>query len=1001
MADDTSETETGLEDSEATKAQLAVMKAQLAEFSTKFEAAFSATMEKLQSSMICRLAKNKEPRRECVLGPHYSLGMPPAINEVLENSLVDTSCLTGGASWSSWNTNSKQPGSWPKSTPEWKKWVPRMEHFFGCSWKKFGIYDSIKTSEQEIYMDRPLLAAALCFWSSATNTMDLPLGPMSPTLLDMAAIFGFRPNGEEICALADLPSSFHASLKPKVNKDDKKAKQKADAKARKLLNYSTFYAEHAIAEDVSTVERHEPTQHEHAAFLLYWLCKYVFCTKSNKCLFEFAGIAEALSLGKPLALGPFVLAYLYHTLRNVVTNDMTLDVGGPLWMFQVWVQTYFRQLRPSHPFDSTVILGRQIISLGPHAHSVVECFAFFLSKKSMTKEEFAICYSRDYPSCLALNITRPWERSLDLSVLLPWGSILISRDINYGLKGTLGRPGVEVYLPNFVARQLGFIQSCPAFFLMSRNRFSSWRGGFTDTAHCSAVTLYYQTQFGNFERSGLSAREPDHRATPTFQTWWSTFIKKKFGEDLRTTERIALYGFPGLFTNKGNGKKKPPVAKSKSKEMSKEEQTSKKRGLKSGRALPTKKVKKSPDVVESSVTNLADIMVSEDIIFEGDMDNSQNALAENHITSGAEDAAETSDASNNNTGSADSEGSPDKAQSENFEHERDGRIDHSSHPPESSMVEIDMDDLGENQLPNIDQLLANSANLAKDAEDISVLGREALPNHQTLVPVRGTQSSSTLELVLLNPTELNPSMSGMLTSPLTERMPRNDQAIICAPSSAEPVDQTTGDLGMELLQFLDTLDNNASPMEEKLETTETKKALESVRQFLGCDTRAVTEASFLAFKEAVEVLISANHLSQVEAYEVHALLSRANFSLSPYLEAQKEFETGEKSMSEYKDIRQSTDLGQLHKLKTSLDEGRQKVRDLKKQLVEAEEQVKITSASIRTIVPQQDLTRYSLILSSVKSYNKKKCILKRKVDQGMEDLEKVKEVLRSLLPSDK
>ncbi|PRQ21476.1 hypothetical protein RchiOBHm_Chr7g0239621 [Rosa chinensis] len=169
--------------------------------------------------------------------------------------------------------------------------------------------------------------------------------------------------------------------------------------------------------------------------------------------------------------------------------------------------------------------------------------------------------------------------------------------------------------------------------------------------------------------------------------------------------------------------------------MSKEEKTSKKRGSKSGRALPTKKVKKSPDVVESSVTNPADIMVSEDIIFEGDMDNSQNALAENHITSGAEDAAETSDASNNNTGSADSEGSPDEAQSENFEHERDGRIDHSSHPPESPMVEIDMDDLGENQLPNIDQPLANSANLAKDAEDIGVLDREALPNHQTLVPV--------------------------------------------------------------------------------------------------------------------------------------------------------------------------------------------------------------------------------------------------------------------------
>ncbi|PRQ50299.1 hypothetical protein RchiOBHm_Chr2g0131661 [Rosa chinensis] len=155
---------------------------------------------------------------------------------------------------------------------------------------------------------------------------------------------------------------------------------------------------------------------------------------------------------------------------------------------------------------------------------------------------------------------------------------------------------------------------------MSRNHFSSWRGGFTDTTHCSAITLHYHTQFGKFERFDMSARKPEHRSTPTFQAWWSTFIKKKLREDLRTTECIALYVFPGLFAKKGNGKKKAPVANSKSKELSKEEQTSKKRGSKSGRALPTKKVKKSPDVVESSVTNPTDVMVSEDIIFEDDMD---------------------------------------------------------------------------------------------------------------------------------------------------------------------------------------------------------------------------------------------------------------------------------------------------------------------------------------------------------------------------------------------
>ncbi|PRQ56401.1 hypothetical protein RchiOBHm_Chr1g0335981 [Rosa chinensis] len=231
-------------------------------------------------------------------------------------------------------------------------------------------------------------------------------------------------------------------------------------------------------------------------------------------------------------------------------------------------------------------------------------------------------------------------------------------------------------------------------------------------------------------------------------------------------------------------------------------------------------------------------------------------------------------------------------------------------------------------------------------------------------------------------------------------MCQSEQAIVCAPSSAELVDHTAGDLGLDLLQFLNTLDNTTSPEEEKLETAETKKALETVIQFLGCDVRTVTEASFLSFKEAVEVLISAKHFSQVEAYEVHARLAVVNFSLSPCLEAQKEFEAGEKLKSEYDDIRQSTDLGQLQKLKTSLDEGRQKVLDLRKQLAEAEKQVKVTSAAIRTIVPQQDLTKYSLILSSVKSYNKKRGILKRKVDQGMQDLEDVKEALRSLLPTD-
>ncbi|PRQ50423.1 hypothetical protein RchiOBHm_Chr2g0133021 [Rosa chinensis] len=167
MADDASELKARSEGSDA-------IKTKSADFATKFMKAYDDSKNTLQSSVVCWLMKNNKPQGECILGPHYGAGMPSAVKEVIESSLVDTSCLAHGARWSTWSIELKLPQVWPKLTPEWTKWVPRMEHFFGQEWKKYGIYDSIKMTEQEIQMDRSLLAASLCFWSSATNTINLP-----------------------------------------------------------------------------------------------------------------------------------------------------------------------------------------------------------------------------------------------------------------------------------------------------------------------------------------------------------------------------------------------------------------------------------------------------------------------------------------------------------------------------------------------------------------------------------------------------------------------------------------------------------------------------------------------------------------------------------------------------------------------------------------------------------------------------------------------------------
>ncbi|CAL8089041.1 unnamed protein product [Prunus armeniaca] len=95
----------------------------------------------------------------CILGPSVEGGMPERLAVHLRDNL-------------DWNVARPQP-QWPTSTPDWEKCLPRMKHFFGQQWKDQGIYHLIKLFDRPLVMDRLLLAAALCFWSSATNTMNL------------------------------------------------------------------------------------------------------------------------------------------------------------------------------------------------------------------------------------------------------------------------------------------------------------------------------------------------------------------------------------------------------------------------------------------------------------------------------------------------------------------------------------------------------------------------------------------------------------------------------------------------------------------------------------------------------------------------------------------------------------------------------------------------------------------------------------------------------------
>ncbi|KAM1113613.1 hypothetical protein ACFX2B_045714 [Malus domestica] len=84
-----------------------------------------------------------------------------------------------------------------------------MEKIFGEQWKALGIYDAIRLSSMEFFVDKELSMAASSFWCLATNTMVLPLGPMCPTILDITAILRTSPFGISIDAtLSRYPSTI-------------------------------------------------------------------------------------------------------------------------------------------------------------------------------------------------------------------------------------------------------------------------------------------------------------------------------------------------------------------------------------------------------------------------------------------------------------------------------------------------------------------------------------------------------------------------------------------------------------------------------------------------------------------------------------------------------------------------------------------------------------------------------------------------------------------------
>ncbi|CAL8175050.1 unnamed protein product [Prunus armeniaca] len=146
-----------------------------------------------------------------VLGRHWFGSVPAEMAKMVKKDVEAPLCFQSSFalvshSWVSKNLSRSFPYSEVRNNlVKWANWIDKLLPRYGAHWRRAGIYDAILLSKQSINIRENLLAATLCFWNSANNTFDFRVGPVTPTLLDMAQIFGFRPHGRPVDAVGDYP----------------------------------------------------------------------------------------------------------------------------------------------------------------------------------------------------------------------------------------------------------------------------------------------------------------------------------------------------------------------------------------------------------------------------------------------------------------------------------------------------------------------------------------------------------------------------------------------------------------------------------------------------------------------------------------------------------------------------------------------------------------------------------------------------------------------------
>ena len=226
---------------------------------------------------------------------------------------------------------------WPYPRSHWQQWVEKLRPVYEDVWKKAGIFEAIQVSTCKIRRDLTSMWEVLPYWSYETNTFIFPFGEASITLEDTMILGGFSPTG--LCvrgaSLNEELEKLNLQLLCELRSFNK-------TKAKKAC-FSAWMNHFMNCNDLSV---------EHIAFLSLWLSRYVFLKAPAYVIQqELFPIAILLAQGERFALGPAVLASLYHDMRLLKEHlassnkNEVLTVFAPFQLVQMWVWEHFVSVR--------------------------------------------------------------------------------------------------------------------------------------------------------------------------------------------------------------------------------------------------------------------------------------------------------------------------------------------------------------------------------------------------------------------------------------------------------------------------------------------------------------------------------------------------------------------------------------------------------------------------------------------------------------------------------